>query len=215
MKQEQQELPIEDLKVNPEFENFFESQDKDEQLETNIGIQGILMYLIVDQSFTIIDGYRRYRAALLNGIRKIMVLVVDEEATLELRINLNIQRAKTLNDLINELRFKISIITKKQGRKKDGVKLTYLDQVNDAFGKSWKDESTANKAVHVLENDFDNYQLTKQIISGNTSVEAAYQYVTKTKLIDEEKKFSINHRVERGESSPEEANRVDNELIRM
>ena len=54
----------------------------------------------------------------LNGIKKVMVLVVDEEATLELRINLNIQRAKTLNDLIKELRFKISTITKKQGRKK-------------------------------------------------------------------------------------------------
>ena len=115
------------------------------------------MYIIVDQSFTIIDGYRRYRAALLKGIKKVMVLVVDEEATLELRINLNIQRAKTLNDLIKELRFKISTITKKQGRKKDGAKLTYLDQVNDAFGKSWKDEATANKAVHVLDNDFENY----------------------------------------------------------
>ena len=85
MKQ-QQELPIEDLKVNPEFENFFENQKEDEQLEANIGIQGILMYIIVDQSFTIIDGYRRYRAALLKGIKKVMVLVVDEEATLELRI---------------------------------------------------------------------------------------------------------------------------------
>ena len=73
MKQEQQELPIEDLKVNPEFENFFESQDKDEQLESNIGIQGILMYIIVDRYFNIIDGYRRYRAALLLGIKKIMV----------------------------------------------------------------------------------------------------------------------------------------------
>jgi len=135
MKQEQQELTIEDLNVNPEFESFFEYQKEDTQLETNIGIQGILMYLIVDQSFTIIDGYRRYRAALQNGIKKVMVLVVDEEATLELRINLNIQRAKTLNDLIKELRFKISTITKKQGRKKDGVKLTYLDQINDAFGK--------------------------------------------------------------------------------
>ena len=215
MKQQHQEVPIEDLKVNPEFEKFFENQEEDKQLETNIGIQGILMYIIVDQCFTIIDGYRRYRAALVNGIKKVMVLVVDEEATLELRINLNIQRAKTANDLVKELLFKISTITKKQGRKKDGVKLTYLDQINDAFGKSWKDESTANKAVHVLENDFGNYQLTKQIISGNTSVEAAYQYVTKTKLIDEEKKFSINHRVERGESSPEDANRVVNELIRM
>ena len=214
MKQ-QQELPIEDLKVNPEFEKFFENQKQDEQLEANIGIQGILMYIIVDQCFTIIDGYRRYRAALLNGIKKVMVLVVDEEATLELRINLNIQRAKTLNDLIKELRFKISTITKKQGRKKDGAKLTYLDQVNDAFGKSWKDEATANKAVHVLENDFENHQLTKQILIGKTSVEAAYQYVTKTKQIDKEKKFSMNHRVERGESSPEEANKVVNELIKM
>ena len=48
MKQ-QQELPIEDLKVNPEFEKFFENQKQDEQLEANIGIQGILMYIIVDQ----------------------------------------------------------------------------------------------------------------------------------------------------------------------
>ena len=79
MKQELLELPIEDLKVNPEFENFFESQDEDEQLETNIGIQGILMYIIVDRYFNIIDGYRRYRAALVLGIKKIIVSIIKKE----------------------------------------------------------------------------------------------------------------------------------------
>ena len=88
MKQQHQEVPIEDLKVNPEFEKFFENQEEDKQLETNIGIQGILMYIIVDRCFNIIDGYRRYRAALLLGIKKIMVSIVDVELLKSLNISL-------------------------------------------------------------------------------------------------------------------------------
>ena len=204
-----------EIKFSEEFERFFESQEDAIELHENIRLNGVLVPPVIDSNNILIDGYERVRESIKNGIESIWVFQMDNIATMDDRLNLNLQRSKTENDVMKEFEFKIQQIKKMQGRKKDGVKSTYAQQISEVLGGRWKDEETINKIMEVNQNDFDDKILTKSILSGKSTPNAAHQFINNTKKIDEEKKFGIVNLVKKGQLSPLQANKLLTDFLRL
>ena len=204
-----------EIKFSEEFEGFFESQENAIELHENIRLNGVLVPPVIDSNNILVDGYERVRESIKNGVESIWVFQMDNIATMDDRLNLNLQRSKTEKDVIKEFEFKIQQIKKMQGRKKDGMKSTYAQQISEVLGGRWKDEETINKIIEVNQNDFDNKILTKDILSGKSTPNAAHQFITNTKKIAEEKKCGIVSLVKNGKLSPLEANKILVDFVRL
>jgi hypothetical protein len=211
----QMKIATAEIKFNEEFEWFFESQKDAIELHENIRLNGVLVPPVIDSDNILVDGYERVRESIKNGVESIWVFQMDKIATMDDRLNLNLQRSKTEKDVLKEFEFKIKQVKKIQGRKKDGVKSTYAQQISEVLGGRWKDEETINKIIEVYENDFDNKILTKSIISGTSKPNAAHQFIKLTKKIAEEKKCGIVSLVKNGKLSPLEANKILDDFIKL
>ena len=204
-----------EIKFSEEFEGFFESQKNAIELHENIRLNGVLVPPVIDSDNILVDGYERVRESIKNGVESIWIFQMDKIATMDDRLNLNLQRSKTEKDVIKEFEFKIQQIKKMQGRKKDGVKSTYAQQISEVLGGRWKDEETINKIIEVNQNDFDNKILTKDILSGKSTPNAAHPFITNTKKVAEEKKCGIVSLVKNGKLSPLEANKILVDFVRL
>ena len=177
-----------EIKFCVEFESFFEKQEFSLELQENIKIHGVLVPPVIDSDKILVDGYERVKACLKNGIEYISVFQQETIATLEDRLNLNLQRSKTEEDELNEFEYKISCVNKNQGRKKFGIKKTYAEEISEILNGRWKDEETINKIIKVNKNDFGNKILTKSIIRGKCTPNAAHVLI-ELKQYDEKFKY--------------------------
>ena len=214
--EKQQKIAIAEIVFKDEFQKFYEIQDDQYlDLKESIKQRGLIKSVVIDAEKTLIDGYGAVRACQELGIKTISVIQLDYVATLDDRLTLNIQRSKTKNDLFRELKHRIENVQKTQGRKKGGAKLTYAEQISGALGGRWKDPETINKIVKVFEEDYDNYPLINQIISGDTSPNAAYEFITNTKAIDSEEKFGIINQVKKGDLKAKDANKLLSKALKF
>ena len=208
------DILIKDIIFNEEFEAFFDKQKTfANELHENIKMNGVLVPPIIDKHNVLIDGYERVRAYANNGNEKISVLQMETIASLDDRLDHNLQRVKTMKDLVREIKYKLKQIKKLQGRKKGGIKDSFLMKSIKILNGRWKTLDSINKFLHVIDNDFSNDILTESILTDSTSLESAYQYLKNIKEVAAENKFSINHRVERGEIQAHEAVKVVKDLL--
>lgn len=210
----QVEILIKDINFNEEFEAFFDKQETfSNELNENIKMNGVMVPPIIDKLNVLVDGYERVRACANNGDEKIWVLQMETIASLDDRLHHNLQRVKTTKDQVREIKHKLKQIKKLQGRKKGGIKDSFLMKSIKILNGRWKSLDSINKFIHVIDNDFSNDVLTESILSGSTTLESAFQYLKTTKKIAAENKFSINNRVESGELKAHEAVKVVMDLI--
>lgn len=104
------QVNIDDIKVNPYQPRLEFSEEKLSELARSIEENGILQPIVLrlkDDSYEIVAGERRYRAAKLVGLKKInsVIIDVDDNESAKLAIIENIQR-ENLNPIEEGLGYK-------------------------------------------------------------------------------------------------------------
>lgn len=182
-------IKIEKLKVNKHHKELYTTNDIDD-LVLSIPVHGLLEKIVVNNSYEIISGYRRYLALNKLGHKTVDVVIkqiapVDEKATI---ISYNKQRIKTASELLNEIDFYYDIIgKKKRGRKPKGSekpseKQNTRKKVAKMVGIS---EGTLNNLQYIRKND---KKRLKEIDKIDGSINKVYTAVknnaTRNKIIN-------------------------------
>ena len=139
---ELKQISIGEIKINKEFQNFYEEQEEySKELEENIINNDLMTPLTIDEDNVLVNGYLCLRILKKRGDTSVKVYQLNRKATLLDRVNLNLKRSKTDDDLVKEFEFKISLVKKQQGRKKNGIKKTYAKETEQLFLKVTLQES--------------------------------------------------------------------------
>jgi DNA modification methylase len=203
-------LKISDLIVVDDFNNLYEKQTEFfNTLKTSIETEGQKTPCVVNTKMELIDGYLRREVLLKLGTENIEVLIEDVEPTIEERIIRNSYRKKTDLDEVNEVTRILNSVTKKQGRKKkDEVGKTYVDTISTKLYNRWKDAESINKLKYVLDNDFKNKIVSKTVINNSTTLESGYNFLKIFKPLDEKNKYGLTKKVESGELTIKDGNKL-------
>ena len=203
-------IKISDLKIVDDFNNFYEKQTEFfNTLKTSIGTEGQKTPCVVNTKMELIDGYLRREVLLKLGTENIEVLIEDVEPTIEERIVRNSYRKKTDMDEVNEVTRILNSVTKKQGKKKRGeVRSTYVDTISTKLNNRWKDAESINKLKYVIDNDFDNKIVSKNVINNGTTLESGYNFLKTFKPLDEKNKYGLTKKVESGELTVKDGNKL-------
>ncbi|MDR2375592.1 MAG: ParB/RepB/Spo0J family partition protein [Treponema sp.] len=134
-------IPLDKLKPNPEQPRRYFGEDELKELANSIREHGIIEPIIVQKNeddYTIIAGERRYRAALMAGLKEVPALVrsYTPEARLEIALIENIQRTD-LNPIEEARAYK------------NLMELTGLSQ-DSVAAKVGKNRSTVANALRLL-----------------------------------------------------------------
>jgi ParB family chromosome partitioning protein len=154
-------IPLDRLRPNPEQPRKYFGEDELKELADSIREHGIIEPIIAEEAgdgvYTIIAGERRYRAALLAGLREAPVLVrsYPPEARLEIALIENIQRTD-LNPIEEALAYKKL------------MELTGLSQ-DSVAAKVGKNRSTVANALRLLRlpEEIQESLITGEISSGH------------------------------------------------
>ena len=207
------EIDISSIKINIDFQNFYEEQEEySKELEENIINNDLMTPLTIDEDNVLVNGHLCLRILKKRGDTSVKVYQLNRKATLLDRVNLNLQRSKTDDDLVKEFEFKINLVKKQQGRKKYGIKKTYAKEISVLLNGRWKDEETINKIIEANKNDFGNKFLTKSILNGKCSPNAAYDLI-KLKKYDKQYELGFCEKVESGQLSALEATKLIKSFI--
>jgi ParB family chromosome partitioning protein len=181
------ELEIDQLKPNPLQPRLKFSQDSIEELSRSIKESGVLQPIIVapeEDSYRIIVGERRWRAAQRIGLKKIPVLIrtMSNEKQLEASLIENLHRedlnpleiALAYQKLIQELDLTQEEIAQKVGKDRSSV-TNYLrllrlpHEIQDCLGEG-KISMGHARALLSLEDPQNQVSLCQQLIEENHSV---------------------------------------------
>jgi len=170
------------LKINPFHSRVYKVNDIDDLAE-NIQEFGLLQPIVVNSSFSIISGVRRYYALKKLGYTEVDVeikhLNVAEEIAI---ISMNKQRVKTQRERLMEAKYLKTLWRKKKGRKSEAEKLQTVANARPADTR--KD---ACKAVGLSTGNFSklefieevNPDLIDQIDQDNLSINQAHKMAVK------------------------------------
>ena len=196
-----QMLKISRVHPNPNQPRQIFDDDKLQELKKSVKEQGILQPILVrpadNDTYEIIAGERRFRAAGLCGLTEIPCIVrnLDDTTTLEVALIENIQRqnlnpleeAKTYKELMEKYSYTQSRLAEKLGKSRVYVANTLrLLSLPDALKKSVMDGSLSaghGRALLQLGNDKDRTALAEKIISENLSVRQAEYFAKNPKEI--------------------------------
>ncbi len=206
------------IRSNPNQPRKAFNDEKLNELADSIREQGIIQPILVesiDDSFTIIAGERRFRAAGIAGLTDIPVIIrsFTREEKMEIALIENIQRedlnpieeAKAYKQLIDEFELNQEKIAQKVGKKRSTIANSLrLLKLSDKMQKSLiRGEITAGHARSILAvvNPADQHILYSRIISAQLSVrEAEAQVIDLNKGIrnigGKEKKLPVKKIVE-------------------
>ncbi len=192
----------------PELKAYYTPQSIDE-IATSIEVDGGMRSpIIVTESYEIIDGYRRVDAMKVLNKEYINVLIDEVPPTTFERIIRNMYRTKTVDDKVKELKSVFERYPKKMGQKnKEGRVYNRADEISKALNKKYSGKETISKLEHILNNDIENDTLSKGIIQHNWKVETCHEFLTKWKIIDDEKKYNYSAKIVKGEINVSEANK--------
>lgn len=216
-----QMLKIEQVHRNPNQPRQLFDDDKLQELKKSIKEQGILQPILVrpanDNTYEIIAGERRFRAANLCGLREIPCIVrnLDDTTTLEVALIENIQRqnlnpleeAKTYRELMEKYSYTQSKLAEKLGKSRVYVANTIrLLSLSDNLKKAVMDGKLSaghGRALLQLQNKDDRNVLAEKIIEENLSVRQAEYFAKNPKEIYE--KPALKQAEKAGEKSAKEA----------
>jgi DNA modification methylase len=199
------EIDIASIKIKDEFGIYERVQNL--ELDSDLEVNDVIDPVVVDIDGYLVDGKYRKIFKEKIGHKTIWALQMDRKATIDDVISFNQTRAKTDMDLVRELEYKMGAILKKQGRKKNGQKLTFEQNIKSTSGFRWKDADTYNKINRANKCDFPNKRLTISIIKNQCTPNAANTFLDLNKY-DKEYKLGYSEKVESGELKPDEANKL-------
>lgn len=195
-----QNVPISSIQPDPQQPRTYFDQDKLEELSASIEQHGILQPLIVTPSeqdtYTIVAGERRYRAAKLAGLNKVPCVVRTPKTIEKLEIALieNVQRvdlspleqAISIERLHSQFNMSYTDIGKKLGKAKTTINnIVRLLQLPDSAVKALREqkitEGHARAILSLKEDPQKQEDLLQQIVTRQLSVRQAEQYAVAAK----------------------------------
>ena len=204
-------VQINKIKTNPyqpreDFEEISLMELADSIKQKGV-IQAITIRKTGDDSYELLSGERRLRAAKIAGLEKIPAFVIDvssKEDLLEISLIENIQRkdlnplevAKGYQRLITECRLKQEEVAVKVGKSRTAVTnflrlLKLPDEIKQSISKGEITEGHA-RAILALNDEAGQINLWRRIIGENLTVRRAEEITKKLKSKPKEKKiFSI------------------------
>jgi ParB family chromosome partitioning protein len=186
-----QEVPIEELRPNPEQPRQDFSESSLRELADSIGQQGVLQPVLVEEgddgSYLIVAGERRVRAARLAGLERVPVVVRRFTASEKLQIALieNVQRedlspleeARAYKRLMELGNFSQEQVAQKVGKDRSTVAntLRLLKLPGEAYAALEQGAISAGhaRAILMLVNVSDQSVLLRRIVDHNLSVRQA------------------------------------------
>lgn len=199
------EIEIASIKIKDEFGIYERVQNL--ELDSDLEVNDVIKPIVIDKDGNLIDGNYRKQFKEKIGHKTIWALQMDRSGSIDDVISFNQTRAKTDMDLVIELEYKMGTILKKQGRKKNGQKLTFEQNIKSTSGFRWKDADTYNKINRANKCDFPNKRLTISIIKNKCTPNAADAFLN---LKQYDKKFNLGYseKVETGLLSVGDANKL-------
>lgn len=197
-------LRAEDVQPNPNQPRQQFDDDKLAELVKSVDEQGILQPILVrpqeGNTYQIIAGERRYRAALKCGLKEIPCIVrnLDDTTTLEVALIENIQRqnlnpmeeAATYKELMDKYGYTQSKLAEKLGKSRvyvaNTVRLLSLPKAVQKAVQGGKISAGHGRALLQLSKEQDRLALTDRILKENLSVRQAEYYAKNSKAIYEE-----------------------------
>lgn len=152
------------------------SELSDEQLMHDLQREGQLLSLVVNKDYQLIDGYRRLRLLRDIGTDLVKVTVIDQPATLDLRLSLNMYRQKTSEDITKEVLFIFTSTPKKQGSRSD-EKYNRADTIIKKLKHRWTSGKTIGDIDKIIDKDFDNNLLLDGIVNKGWNITECLKYV--------------------------------------
>lgn len=203
------EIDLADIKPNSRQPRKKFSEDKMEELVVSIREKGVLQPILLrrlSSGYEIVVGERRWRAALKAGLKKIPAIIkeVSDRETVELALIENLQRedlnpleeAEAYRQLIEEFGLSQEEMATRVGKDRSTItnilRLLRLPPFIQGEIRRAKISLGHARALLSLENEEQQIQACKRIISRDLSVRQTEQLVRslKRKSKEEKKKFS-------------------------
>jgi ParB family chromosome partitioning protein len=201
-------IKIDNIKTNPyqPREDFDETSLKElaDSIKQRGVIQAISVRKIGENSYELLSGERRMRAAKAAGLEKIPAFVLDvstKEDLLEISLIENIQRkdlnalevAKGYHRLITECNLKQEVVAEKVGKSRSAVTnflrlLKLPEEIKQSISKGEITEGHA-RAILAVNDETGQINFWKRIIGENLTVRRAEELTKKIKSKPKEKKI--------------------------
>ena len=190
----------------PELKSFYSPQSFEELANSIKEDGGLKMPIVVNESYEIIDGYRRKNIMDSLGHKYINVIIEDVEASVYEHIIRNMYRTKTTYDFVNELKSVFKKYPLQKGKKSpDGSKYNRTEKISSALNHKFSDRETINMVEKIIENDLDDNLLAKGIIEKNWKVASCYEYLKEWAKIDAKNKYGFTEKLKNGEINIKDA----------
>ena len=198
-------IPLKNLKANPNQPRKSFDDESLKELANSIKEHGIIQPILVESSenetFTIVAGERRFRAANLAGLTEVPVIIrtYDEEKRMEVSLIENIQRTD-LNPIEEALAYKKLMeitgllqdeVAEKVGKKRSTVTntlrlLNLPKTMQEALIDGSLSSGHARALLSVTDSDYQE-KLFQKIINSDVSVREAEKLASETKQIQRPK----------------------------
>ncbi|HCY77670.1 MAG TPA: hypothetical protein DHV28_17295 [Ignavibacteriales bacterium] len=177
------EVKIEELKVSKHHQEIYTTNDIDDLLG-DIPKFGLHEKIVVNKSYEIISGYRRYLALKTLGRKTVDVVIKDvaPEDERAIVLSFNKQRKKTCRELLNEAKYFKSIWGQKRGRKSANDNVIQLNPESVDTRKKIAD-ATGIKPTNLTKLEYIDRlkpELIDHIDKGNASINQVYHSVLKS-----------------------------------
>jgi hypothetical protein len=209
-------VKIDHLVEIPELKEYYSAQSIDELANSIELDNGMRTPIIVTEKYEVIDGYRRLNAMKSLGKEHIDVLIDAVEPTIFERIIRNMYRTKSTEDKVKEIKAVFEKYPKRMGKKSDdGEVYNRNEKIAKALSKKYSGKETIARLEEIINNDLKDNSLTKGIIENNWKIDTTYDFLTKWKAIDEEKKYGYSNKLLNGEINISEANKFIKEHLEL
>jgi DNA modification methylase len=199
---------ITDLKEIPEFRNFYTCQPNDD-LVNSLKNDGQQVPIQITEDGYIIDGYRRYDALLANEEKEVFAIVKRIKPILYDRMLLNQYRIKSIADQIQEIKYLFKKFPKRQGIKDStGERYVRDELISAGTNGRFKGDKMIKKLEEVIENDLPNDLLLTGILGKGWKVDTCHEFLSKNMNIDKENNYGYIEKLETGEISVGDANKL-------
>jgi len=177
------EVQIDKLKVSKHHQMIYTSNEIDDLLG-DIPKFGLHEKIVVNKSYEIISGYRRYLALKTLGRKTVDIVIKDVAPEDEgaIILSFNKQRKKTCRELLNEAKYFKSIWGQKRGRKSANDNVIQLNPESVDTRKKIAD-ATGIKPTNLTKLEYIDKmkpELIDVIDKGNASINQAYHAVLKS-----------------------------------
>jgi ParB family chromosome partitioning protein len=193
-------LPLAKVQPNPKQPRRVFDEDKLAELSQSIREQGVLQPILVrptGKNWQIVAGERRYKAALLAGLKQIPCIVreLSDNATLEIALIENIQRqnlnpleeAASYQELLDKFGYTQQELGEKLGKSRvyiaNTLRLLALPKASRQALGSGQISAGHGRAILQLGDDGDRELLTERIIKEHLSVREAERIAKQPRLL--------------------------------